>query len=186
MISRNLEPKWQHQNTLRRYAVAPALLSWLLDSNSTTQRFKNEYGQIFQVHILNHQWQRPNISESNILDLPSRINCLTREVALTHENKIWMYARSIFPMQALRGKWQQLKKIGNQSLGSLIHKNCLLERSKFEIALIKPGHKDYQLATQNIATPPNQLWGRRSLFYLEFPFLLTEIFFHPWVDYVEK
>lgn len=186
MTSRNLEPKWQHQNTLRRSEVAPALLSWLLDSNSTTQRFKSEHGQIFQVHILNHQWQRPNISESNILDLPLRTKCLTREVALVHQNKIWMYARSIFPAQILRGKWQQLKKIGNQSLGTLIHQNPLLERSEFEIALIKPGHKDYQRAIQNVTTPPQQLWGRRSLFYLEFPFLITEIFFDPWADYVEK
>jgi chorismate--pyruvate lyase len=184
MLHRNLPPQWQAQASLLRNTLSPYLASWLFDSSSTTKRFRHEYHSHFQIHLLQQTWQPIQHHEKKLLRLYSNQKCLTRETALLHQNKIWMYARTIFPCTSLIDKGKEFKNLGKQSLGTILQQDRLLKRSPFEFALLRPGHFDYHRAIQNLIAPPQQLWARRSIFHFyQKPILLTEVFFDPWHTY---
>ncbi|MCF7981791.1 MAG: chorismate lyase [Pseudomonadales bacterium] len=157
--------------------------SWLLDRGSLTERLLAVTQGDFFVRVLHQRWQRPQLSEAKRLGLKPRQVALIREVQLMCHNEAWVYARSVFPLNTLSGRLGYLKKLDNRSLGSLLFKDPHLSRTWFEIASID-GSLITSLGQQ---APTENLWGRRSLFYIkEKPILVAEIFLPALKAHLEK
>jgi chorismate--pyruvate lyase len=137
-----------------------AIQKWLTDPGSFMKRLKKHGVYDARVTVLKQEWQYPDSQERKILQLPLRTYVLVREVMIHSGKKIWMRARTVFPQQALTGKFRQLKNLKSRSLGSVLFKEKNLLRSEFEFFKLK-----------------KETWGRRSQFLVgDKKILLTEIF----------
>jgi len=170
--------KWKNLDSLHTQQIPVSLRSFLFDIGSTTRRIQREYGVTTKVNILRQDWRTPSFNEAQKLRIPRCQSTLIRETYLSCQDKIWMYARAVFPQKLFVGKMRSLLyKLDEQPLGKLLFCEPSMQRSEFEFAALCSRHAEYQWATQQQAAP-NLLWARRSIFLLQAkPLLLTEVFF---------
>lgn len=154
---------------------------WLLDHGSLTARLLAASDGHFRVQLLHHGWAKASPDEREALGLGSRDATLVREVLLRCHDEPWVYARSILPARALRGRHRHLRSFGARSLGAYLFSRVDIQRDPFEVARMP-----------STALPPEAgrcdagvlLWARRSRFYLDNePVLVAEVFlpaFQPW------
>jgi chorismate--pyruvate lyase len=166
-------PRWRHWRRFLRPQPPAALRPWLLDPGSLTQHLIRASAGHFRVELLAQRWQRPTLSEARLLAVEPGAPALVREVVLRGNETPWVYARSVMPMQALRGDLLRLKKLRNSSLGALLFRYPQLRRTPFELAQIN-----------GLDLPPGQrcqavLWGRRSRFELDGRGLIVSEIFLP-------
>ncbi len=146
---------------------------WLLNEGSLTDQLVNAAGGNFRVQRLRQGWQQPLLSEQRLLKLPNRQWALVREVLLICFDQPWVYARSIIPQTTLHGSLRHLRRLQNESLGSLIFRQPGLQRSQFELALL-PSMSPYIDVSVRQAEPA---WARRSLFIIAGkPLSVSEVF----------
>lgn len=150
-----------------------------------TERLRRRVGESLTVQVHHQGWQCPRWDEQQSLELPKRSKVIVRESVLYGNDRPWIAARSIFPRNALRGKGQKLRWLGEQSLGEILFADRQLSRGELEVALLRPWHGDYQRAVRVLADPPSVLWARRCvLFFHSQPILVSEIFLPAvWEDY---
>lgn len=155
----------------------PALKEWLLHPGSFMERLK-DHGVSAKIQVVQQRWQLPDAIEREVLNLDFRKNALIREVLITSGETIWMFARTVFPRATLTGKYRQLAHLKTRSLGSVLFKDPTLQRSEFDIfSISSEPHLQKQLL-QAVSVNTENLWARRSLFFVrEKPLLLTEVFF---------
>jgi len=126
----------------------------------------------FVVQVLRQGYSKPRPAERNALGLPLRRLALVREVVLCGGGTPWVYARSIIPLSTLTGRQRSLRKLDARPLGALLFSDRGMRRGPLEIARV-PG----ALIPDELAPASAQLWGRRSLFFLDGkPLLVSEIF----------
>lgn len=102
---------------------------------------------------------------------------LVREVRLLCDRSIWVYARTLIPLQGLRGAARGLTKLGRRPLGEVLFSDPTTRRRQVEVARILPRHRLFAAATAHLDAPPAALWGRRTLFdYGGCPILINELF----------
>ena len=146
---------------------------WLLNEGSLTDQLVTAAGGNFRVQRLRQGWQQPLLSEQRLLKLPNRQWALVREVLLICFDQPWVYARSIIPQTTLHGSLRHLRRLQNESLGSLIFRQPGLQRSQFELALL-PSMSPYIDVSVRQAEPA---WARRSLFIIAGkPLSVSEVF----------
>jgi len=158
---------------------------------SMTQHLTTLFKASPKIHCAKQRWEIPQNSEAKKLHAPNQEAVWVREVVLSIKNEVYMFARSLFPADTLKGEQgQQLLTLGNQPLGPLLFKTPSLQRTSFDYAVLTPRHYEWEATQQglinftndqanpsNTVTCPNNLWARRSLFlWFERPILLTEIF----------
>ena len=164
--------RWYPADRWLRYAIPASWRDWLVDNGSLTKRLIAASAGNFSVRVLRQDYHRPAVNEARALGLAAGRYALIREVVLMGNNKPWVYARSILPLETLTGRLRALRKLDNRPLGALLFADKTLSRGDIEIARI-PG----LLLPQNLAADSDELWGRRSLFYLDNkPLLVSEIF----------
>jgi chorismate--pyruvate lyase len=170
-------PYWRSWRLLRRHQLPHGLWHWLMERDSMTERLRQKVGDTLTVQVHHHGWQRPRWDEQQCLTLAKNIRAIVREVTLYGNDQPWIAARSIFPQNAVRGKGQKLRGLGEQPLGEILFADRQLKRGELEVALLRPWHSDYQRAANVLANPPPVLWARRSVlsFYYQ-PILVSEIF----------
>ena len=153
--------------------------SWLIDSGSLTTRLKARYAD-FAVQSVLHENTKAFTDESALLGLKSNQHALIREVLLIGNNEPVVFAHSVLPHASLRGAWRGLGKLGNKPLGTALFANPKIKRTPLEYKKLSRNHALYQRATQHLATKPNSLWARRSVFSLNCAtILVTEVFLPP-------
>ncbi|MDP1709109.1 MAG: chorismate lyase [Gammaproteobacteria bacterium] len=171
---------WRLPRTVPR-ASRPAriLWHWLLDPASLTLRLQAVCGE-FRVEVLRNAWARPTLDELHTLGLRPGQRALVREVHLLCDGRPWVFARTVIPRETLSGKYRRLARLGNRSLGAVLFADKTMRRADVHVACLTPAHRLYKHTTLGLkGKPPDQFWGRRSLFYLcERPLLLSEIFLH--------
>lgn len=154
------------------------LRAWLLHPGSFMHRLRQQGAVNPRIQLLQQSWQLPEPDERQLLGLAFRTYAFVREVLIISAKEKWMYGRSVFPRRTLTGKQQQLARLKNRSLGSVIFKDRTLVRSDFEIAVLHAGINwtNRILTAANIVT--EGLWARRSKLTLQQhkTFLLTEVF----------
>jgi chorismate--pyruvate lyase len=159
------EPVWR---TVRQPAsVCPpaALLPWLQDGSSLTQRLVERCGPAFRVELIKQARIRPTPGEAFALGLRPGAFALLREVYLCCGTERWVYARTLIPDATARGRYRRLRRLGERSLGGFLFAQPHLARGPLEIALARAGA---------LAQPA---WGRRSVFRLGGrPLVVTEYF----------
>jgi chorismate--pyruvate lyase len=157
----------------------PAIISWLRDQGSLTRRLVSRCGHDFSVRVLSQQWIRPQVEEARLLGIEPQQKVLLRQVQLLCGQQVLVYARSIIPLDTLRGKHRRLKHLGNKPLGGYLFANPGLTRELQQLATIMPRDPLFDIALSDSSRDCDCIWGRRSLFKIDGKSLLVSEFFLP-------
>ncbi len=133
----------------------------------------------FSVRVLSQYWDRAEIEESRLLQIPPRQKVLLRQVQLLCGDRVCVYARSLIPLKTLKGKHQRLRYLGNRPLGGYLFANPGLRREKQHLASVSPKDPLFRIALSGSTPCGQQIWGRRSLFKIDQKPLLVSEFFLP-------
>jgi chorismate--pyruvate lyase len=102
---------------------------------------------------------------------------IVREVELMCGDAAMVFARTIIPASSLRGPARRLGMLGTKPLGEVLFSDPRMRRGPIEVARLQPRHTLFAAATATLEDRPDELWGRRTLFYLAgVPLLVNEIF----------
>jgi chorismate--pyruvate lyase len=163
------EPKWILPNLVRKN-LPNDLQSWLFESESLTQRLRNQFENI-RVQVLFQKKQSPFLTEWQILSLPKHRYCLIREVILLSNQTPLILARTIIPEKTLEISHGNLARLGSRPLGEILFSAPSLERKPCGIARIEP---NLWATNFEMKTP---LWGRRTKYSIcQQPMLVSEFF----------
>ncbi len=90
-----------------------------------------------------------------------------------------VYARVTIPWRTFEVNKTAFETLGTQPIGeTMLYNNPSVIRSGFEIKCLKQDDRLLYDAVKHQAVTVNELWARRSVFYLQKnPLLITEVFF---------
>lgn len=164
------EPKWISSPDYRFKKLPRDLQSWLFESNSLTQRLRNQFENV-RVQVLFEQQETPFLTERKILNLPEQRYCLVREVILLSNQTPLILARTIIPAKTLKMSHGNLARLGSRPLGEILFSASTLKREFSGLTKIEFN----QWATNlNIM---QSLWGRRTKYSIcNQPMLVSEFF----------
>jgi len=108
--------RWR-QSLLRTAENAP-FLHWLRDRGSLTARIE-ERGR-FAVRVLRQGLQRTTPDEASALGLPCGVHAWVREVALSCDDRIVVFAHTVLPYRPRGPLTLWLARLGSRSLGALL------------------------------------------------------------------
>lgn len=176
-LQQHHEPVWYFTRELRHGYTPEELTSWLFDPGSLTARLSANCPGRFRVEVLSQIWCTPHHNEIRRLGMRERQMSLIREVYLYCGEQPMVFARTVIPRRTLRGRQTHLAGLGSRSLGSVLFADPHLHRDEIEVARLHAGEGLYHKAVSVLATAPDTIWGRRSVFYLDRkPLLVSEIF----------
>lgn len=170
---------WTRWQQPERRLMPAELASWLTDTGSLTRRLQayNQHG--FAVQLLGNHWMRPLLDESQSLNIPAMELVYQREVRLMDGDQANVYARTVVPRATYMAMQARFNKLGNTPLGEVLFTDPRVKRGPIEIACLKPGQWLYEMALLEETDRPDELWGRRSHFYLSGKKLLVNEIFLP-------
>jgi chorismate--pyruvate lyase len=164
------EPRWLSANHNLRKSLPISLQSWLNESESLTQRLRNQFENI-HVQVLFEKQQTPFLTEWRILKQPEQRYCLVREVVLLSNQTPLILARTVIPAKTLKITQGNLARLGTRPLGEVLFSAPSLQRESAGITRVEPNQwaSDFQI------TAP--LCGRRTQYSIcEQPMLVSEFF----------
>ncbi len=164
------EPKWIFSSHSIRQNLPSDLNSWLNESESLTQRLRNQFENI-RVQVLFEKQETPFLTEWRTLNLPEKRHCLVREVVLLSNQMPLILARTVIPAKTLKITQGNLARLGSRPLGEILFSTPSLERESCGIVKIEP----MLWATDFDIIAP--LWGRRTQYSIcKQPMLVSEFF----------
>ncbi|MFT5606081.1 MAG: chorismate--pyruvate lyase [Paracoccaceae bacterium] len=167
------EPVWRELHRYTNAELPPDIRPWLLDPSSLTARLIAASGGDFRVKVLQQSWQRPRLSERQLLGMSDRELGIVREVELICGGEPWVFARSVIPASSLQGRLRHLRKFKDSALGAMLFSDPRMRRAAYEVAQIDGDARVIPPSLQ----ARQLLWGRRSCFYLSgLPLMVSEIF----------
>ncbi len=172
---------WQ---PLPRYTRRPCkpLQDWLIDRGSLTARLIAKSEGDFKVEVVRQVIGIPSLDERQALGMKRPALALIREVILCGRGQPWVFARSLLPLASLTGNLRHLRKQGTRPLGAFLFSQPHLARSTIAVARIS---RDHGYLPENLVGD-QQLWGRRSVFYLQQkPLLVSEVFLPAFADQLD-
>jgi len=95
------------------------------------------------------------------------------------EEELWMFARTVIPLETLTGSAQRLAKIDKKPIGKILFGRNGAVRKTLQVDRIDPSQvKTNRFNFAHFKGKENfDLWRRRSIFELETgPILISEIF----------
>lgn len=163
----NFDTRWITYRRPNNLQAPRPWRNWLCDRGSLTAHLVAASEGAFTVEVQRQQWQLPSRSEAQLLSLSCRELALVREVKLCGRETPWVFARTVIPVATLTGRQKQFSQLGNRSLGTVLFNDPSMRRGAFQIS---------KLCLQSA----EQVWARRSLFYLDDkPLLVCEVFLPP-------
>lgn len=174
----NKEPVWFCNRLKRRLKNIPSnAATWINETRSITQRLRHHYTSRICVQVLNNQWQRAYITESQLLKSPYEKYMLTREVLLYTNDIPLIIARTVIPATTLSHVHKNLSHLGNRPLGEVIFSYPYLQRLALEMTQIQKHQWRHSiLQTTKIE---QAIWGRRTIYAIHYHPLLVSEFFLP-------
>lgn len=170
------EAHWKQWSRLHHADVDPACLSWLLDTDSLTQRLIAACDGQFEVEVVSEQWQKPMRSERCALGLKQGQLARIRQVRLLCSGRPCVFARTVIPHTTLKGPVRRLTMLGTKPLGAVLFADPTMRRDEMQIASLDRNNFLYDIAMNKLKNKKT-IWGRRSVFYLsDKPLLVNEIF----------
>jgi chorismate--pyruvate lyase len=135
---------------------------WLQTPGSLTKRLQSISEDTFKVSVISEGWVCRTIALTGLSKTVATKQMMwSRQVVLGGLGESWVEAHSLIPVSSLKGRQRQLIHLGNKPLGGFLFKQPSLKRGESEICQI------------------DNVWGRRSLFFLEGRPLLVAEFFLP-------
>lgn len=112
--------------------------------------------------------------EAQLLGMKPRILGHIREITMGSEDSDWLFARTVIPMNTLKGSAKRLARMNNTPLGRVLFGQIKARRAQMTLDIVYA--EEVGLLDFNI--PENfPLWQRRSVFELSSgPLLISEIF----------
>lgn len=173
----NTEPKWQANHLGLRHYIPSVVQSWIYETGSLTQRLRDSVGGQLKVSVLFHDWHKPFIGEARILCLAHRHKTLVREVLLSVADQALVLARTIIPVETLKGEQRHLSKLGNRPLGEVIFSYPKLQRLAMDCSCVKKHCWSNNIKQQLGIDQP--IWGRRTVYAIKGQKILVNEFFLP-------
>jgi chorismate--pyruvate lyase len=164
------EPKWLSSSFCQHFS--PDLKSWLFESESLTQRLRNQFENV-RVQVLCEQQQTPFLTERQILNSSEQRYCLIREVILLSNQTPLILARTVIPAQTLKISHGNLARLGSRPLGEILFSTPSLQREFYGLAKIESSQ------WQTDFTITESLWGRRTKYSIQRQPMLVSEFFLP-------
>lgn len=168
-----------HWQPLQRRLVPTELIPWITERGSLTRRLEHSNQYPFSVQLLSNSWSKPLADESPILGIPQAELVYQREVKLMDGDQANVYARTVVPRTTFMAMQSRFDNLGNTSLGELLFTDPSVERGEIEVACLKPEQCLYEMALNGESQRPDELWARRSIFYLSGKKLLVNEIFLP-------
>lgn len=169
------EPLWQPLEQLSPNEPSSWIYSWLSEPGSLTERLK-QHCNYFSLKLISQDWGKSLPTEADALQIAPTAPAMIREVALVCDDKPCIYARTIFPEATYTANEASLARLGTTSIGTLLFADAKMQRSQFEVAIVKPGDYLFHLARGDELLRAD-CWSRRSIFFLAgHPLLITEVF----------
>ena len=154
-----------------------ALLPWLVDPGSLTERMRRFCGTDFRLTFLGQNYSRPLTSEARTLALPPRRYALIRQVLLCCRGTPWIFARSVLPFPALRGSNRRIARLGKRPLGDILFSSSDLRRGAINISPLPADSLMRKICARALSRDPVGAWLRESLFQIHNePLLVSEVF----------
>ncbi|BES73518.1 chorismate lyase [Marinobacter nanhaiticus D15-8W] len=142
-------------------------LYWLTLEGSLTRALQLRCMESFHVDVLREGYSRPSVEEALTLGIPSRQLAWIREVQLCGDGQPWVMARTVIPLDTLKGNGRRLRHLGRRPLGHFLFSQRRWHRGPFQIGIAR-------------ATAPGQpTIGRRSRFFRGKDALLVGEYFLP-------
>jgi len=134
-----------------------------MDPGSLTHRLKEMSDGGFNVQVLEEGWGQR--SHPGLLQCfhphVTRQRMWSRKVLLRCGETPWVAAHTLIPISSMVGVLKQLRSLRDRPLGEFLFQDPQLQRLQLEI------------------TQCDDIWGRRSLFYLRHQPILVAEFFLP-------
>jgi len=159
-------------------ALPPAaLLPWIEDPGSLTERMRAVCGDDFKLTLLGRRYYRPLTSEARLLALPPRRYAFIREALLGCGGVPWIFARSVLPLPALRGSNRRIAHLGERPLGDILFSDSNLYRGAVRISPLRTQCPLYRICERALGRDPAGSWLRQSLFQIHKELVLvSEVF----------
>lgn len=171
------EPRWVPQAQVPRNRIPRAVLDWLLDSSSLTERLRRHCEGRLRVRVIDQTWARPERGEAQALGIRYSERALVRQVQLLGNGEPWVFARTVIPVRSLQGPQRRLARLGTKPLGAVLFTDKSMRRENLELVSLLPGQTLFETAARDLPQRPGMIWGRRSVFWLgERPLLVSEMF----------
>lgn len=131
----------------------------------------------FSVSNIQQRLAKANLDETWEMELNPHAMVMLREVSLLCGSLPLVFAHSVLPLASLYGEWQNLRKLGSQSLGRALFADPRVQRTPLQYKKLSPHHALYIRACHGLPDCPSSLWARRSVFSLNKKNLMvTEVF----------
>ncbi len=150
----------------RQFEPKSELLNWLVDEGSLTKRLIAFSNNQFSVNLLKQNEDRIYKNEADALNVADSSIANVREVLLLCNKAESVFARTVIPLSTLTGKQKELTQLNNKPLGAYLFSQPDMVRDPIEITCV-------------LMPDDSEVWGRRSVFYLENKPLLVAEFFLP-------
>jgi chorismate--pyruvate lyase len=174
---------WHKSYWLRSYSLSPAERAWLRYKKSMTKRLRKYAGEDLAIEVTQAGWQRGDRYEHQILQVPLGQRFFIREVNITCNHNICMFARTTIPASSFSGKLKFLRHLGTKPLGNVLFADPSLTRSEFSYTLLPRSHELFIKSPTAASNQVTALWARYSVFMLKSErLLLTEVFLPPLVS----
>lgn len=170
---------WTRWQSPQKHLMPTELASWLTDTGSLTRRLQKHNEIDFSVQVLGNSWMRALPDECRLLKIPMAQMSYQREVQLMDGNEANVYARTVIPLATFQAMKHRFNSLGAKPLGELLFTDPSVKRGPIEVACLKPGQWLYEMALLEQDDRPDDLWGRRSYFYLGGKILLVNEIFLP-------
>jgi len=156
--------------------LSPERADWLWDDSSLTRRLRASCSGDFRVRVLGQRRRRLLPEESRLLQIPRCETAIVREVLLCCEGRPWVFARTVIPLQTVRGPQWRLTRLGSRPLGEALFADRRVSRGELLPVHVLPGQRLHCIVGSLTEREP--LCGRRSLFWYpdNKPLLVTELF----------
>jgi chorismate--pyruvate lyase len=177
--------RWTTWQSPLLQSLPPALRFWLTATGSLTRELQQVCDDDFAVTLLASGWQKPLTDEARVLHLPARQLAFTREVQLLDGAAPQVYARTVIPQRTYHAMRARFDSLGTQPLGEMLFNQPSLKRGPIQVARLIPGQTLFAMATRALQRQPDELWARRSCFYLHGRGMLVNEIFLPsakWSD----
>ncbi len=177
------EPRWVEARRLSLLHPDGMVRRDLTDPQSLTRKMVRGCPGRFSVERIQQRFSRHRQGERTVLQMKLGVWGNVRTVWLRCDGEARVYARTVIPVQAVRRRLLRLTRLGNRSLGAVLHGTRSSRRERVEFARLDARHTLYHEATAGIVKPPSQLWGRRTLYrFHRAPVLVHELFLTrlPW------
>lgn len=139
------------------------LKTWLIEKNSITQRLRRKRTEI-KIDILYQHKSRIYPQEALLLKIDPSHWCWVREVEIFANDRSFIIARSVIPLEHFRKQQNPFLQLKNKPLGDWLFQKSKIKRSEFYYANIYAANHE-------------RVHGRCSLFKKKnHQLLLSEIF----------